>query len=156
MAATHFLKLANDIIGDSREPAHMGWIEALSLSTDIQPTRTISRAAPPPSHWIGITKRVDRASAALMNAIANATLFDWAILDVPSANFYLAMRVVLLDGYHVGGRHGQSEPLETVGLACSSIEYKPGKAPARLAAMTLGSEGGTRLALAVLRRLNEA
>lgn len=157
MGATYFLNLADGVLGDSREAAHTGWIEALSATPEIRPsTRTGGRTAPTAVQAIRITKRVDRASAALTNAINTGRRFDWAILDVPSANFYFAMRGVYLDGYQVAGRHGESDPVESVGLSCDSIERKAGQAPARLAAMTPGSDGGTRLAMAALRRLNEA
>jgi type VI protein secretion system component Hcp len=149
---TAFLKLSNDVIGDSTDPRHAGWIEIFSYSIGSagRPVGANSAQTPPSGELI-ITKKNDRASGHLMGAIAKSTSFAWAILDVPKSQIYFTMNDVMLTTMNFSTN--REENYEQLGIAFGGIAFNSGAAPNQLLAVKDVAAGVAQMALSMLRKI---
>jgi type VI protein secretion system component Hcp len=105
-----YLKIAG-IAGESKDPAHPGWIQITGFSVN--------------KNAVTVTKKTDRSSPALASAAETGKPISLASIDnINSAGHHstIVMHNVLISGVqNLGG----NEPTERVTLQCAKISRTP-------------------------------
>jgi type VI secretion system secreted protein Hcp len=127
-AQAQFLKI-DDIPGESANKDHAQWIDILSYSQTIDPSS--ARTPPRGPGAITITRRVDKTSPRLAEAIAKSKRFREVVISVPNTGAtrdrqpYLQYRLKNVYITSVGTRaaDGGDAPIETLSLNYTEIEF---------------------------------
>lgn len=129
-----FLKLDN-VLGESREPGHVGEIDVLSFSfgasqTGVREAGGRASARRSSLSPIAIVKQVDKSSPKLFLACATGVHFKDAVLtistggDKPFEYLVITMSDVLISSYQVGTSEGAGPATESISFSYSKIEYR--------------------------------
>jgi len=124
-AATTYLKIGT-IAGESVAVGHVGWIKIDSFIWHISPVypgSSPSNVATGGSGSITLSKRSDKASAALQNAVATGVIFPSVTLEKVG---YLEceLKNVMVSSYKAGGSAGGNQaPTEQFTLNFSAVEF---------------------------------
>jgi type VI protein secretion system component Hcp len=113
--ASAFLKIP-DVRGESSDPQHLGWIEALSFGHYRHGTNEV---------WI--TKTADSTSALLFQMAQDGRSFEGEIDAVDQGRIFLhfGLKGAVIAAAHFSAASGSDgAPVENLTLACQSIEVE--------------------------------
>ncbi len=130
-----YLKI-DGIDGEAKDPNHMGWMEVDSFQFDALRRASVggasenARAGNVTFHEITLTKRFDKASPKLAEALSNGKPFRNATIEVRKAGEHpmeylrITLENVLISSYQAGRpSSGDATPTETLTLNFTKIEY---------------------------------
>jgi type VI secretion system secreted protein Hcp len=136
MAVDMFLKMSNNIKGESKDSAHKEEIDILAWSWGVSNSGTLHTGSGGGSgkanfQDISFTKWVDNASTGLLTACAKGTHLDSAILvvrkagDKPLEYIIIKLEKVMVTAVSTGGSGGEDRLTENVTLnfAKVTIDY---------------------------------
>ena len=137
-AVDYFLKLSNDIGGESTDKKHAGEIDVLSWSWGESNAGTHAGgggggAGKVQMQDFSFTMQVNKASPKLFLACANGEHIKEAVLTCRKAGkeqqeyLKITMSDLLVSSYQTGGSGGDVVPIESISLNFSEIkfDYKP-------------------------------
>jgi type VI secretion system secreted protein Hcp len=127
MAVDMFIKLSNDIKGESQDKTHADEIDVLAWSWGMSNSGTMHAgggggAGKANFQDISITKWIDKASPVLMQFSAKGTHIDEATLtvrkagDVPLEYLVITFKEILVSSVSTGGSGGEDRLTENVSL----------------------------------------
>ena len=110
-----FLNIPN-VRGESTDPQHQGWIEALSYG--------YHRHNP---NEVWITKTTDSTSGLLFQMAQDGRSFEGEIdvLDNGRIVLQFGLKGAVIAALQLGGRATEDGAIENVQLSCQSVEMKP-------------------------------
>jgi type VI secretion system secreted protein Hcp len=148
VAADYFLKLDPKVEGESVDSKHKGEIELESWSFGVSNGASALQgggagAGKSVPRDFTATKRIDKSTPRLAQAVAMGDHFKSAIITVRKAGgtqqeyLTITLNEVFISSYQGGGAGGSSQPMESISLNYSKLvqEYKEQKAD--------GSVGGS-------------
>jgi type VI secretion system secreted protein Hcp len=134
MAVDMFLKLSNDIKGESQDHKHKDEIDVLAWSWGVSQSGTFHQGGGGGSgkasfQDISVTKYVDKASNGLLRACSTGEALPTADLVVRKAGkkpleyITIKMKNVLVTSVQTGGSGGEDRLTENVSLNFAEVEY---------------------------------
>lgn len=139
MAMDVFLKLSNDVKGESKISGHEDEIDVLAWSWGMSQSGSMHVGGGGGSgkvavQDVSITKYVDKASSIILKKCCNGTHFDEAVLtirkaggDAPVEYYKLTMKKVIISSISTGGSGGEDQLTEniTMNFANFASSYTP-------------------------------